>query len=264
VYIYCLLLMPMLTNNQVKQIASLQTKKFRQKYGQFVVEGKKSIQELLGSRFVVDSLVFRKSACPDLSKLFPHAKVIDNIGDTFNKLSSRETPGNELAIVDIPSTSYDISTIKQSLCLLLDDIQDPGNLGTIVRLAAWYGIQHLLLTTGTADILNPKTIQSSMGGFSKIHWYYKDKNLWIEEFKALQIPLIGADMQGDNVHHFAFPSAGILVIGNEGKGISNEIEAYLTSRISIPGNGNIESLNAAMATAIILDNWYRIKLQVIS
>lgn len=248
----------MLTNNQVKLIASLQAKKSRQKYGQFVVEGKKSIQELHNSRFQIDTLVFRGIQNTDLCALFPNVKTIEHVGILFNKISSRETPGEVLAVVNIPDNSLSYENLHQGISLFLDDIQDPGNLGTIIRLSAWYGISNLFMTTGTADIFNPKTIQSSMGGFSKINWEYNDKQYWIDKLSTLNIPILGASLSGKNIHTYSIPKSGILVIGNEGKGISTEINALTTEQLRIPGTGNIESLNAAMATAIFLDNWYRL------
>lgn len=247
----------MLSNTQLKQFASLKVKKFRQKYSQFVVEGKKSIKELTHTNFIPDTLLFRHKSEDELCKLFPTSSIIENCGDQLNKISSFETPGDTIAIIPLPVPSLSSSSISKGCSLFLDEIQDPGNLGTIIRLAVWYGFNNIAFSKGCTDIFNPKTIQASMGGFSKINFVYTEKETWLSQAQSANIPILGAFLEGADVHHFVFPKNFILVIGNEGNGISPEVEKFISSRITIKGSGHIESLNAAMATAIVLDNIYR-------
>lgn len=249
--------MPMLSNNQLKQFAALKVKKFRQKYSQFVVEGKKSIKELRYSNFSIDTVLFREKIDNDIFRLFPNAKLIENCGEQLGKISSFETPGDILAVFNIKENPLLFEDTKQSASLFLDEIQDPGNLGTIIRIASWFGFNQLVLSKGCADIYNPKTIQASMGGIGKIKFCYTDKNEWFSQVKETKLPVLGAFLNGENIHHYTFPKACVIVIGNEGNGISPEVEKFITQKITIPGSGQMESLNAAMATAIVLDNVFR-------
>ncbi|MCO6495408.1 MAG: RNA methyltransferase [Bacteroidetes bacterium] len=247
----------MLSNALLKQFASLKAKKFRQKYSQFAVEGKKSIKELTNTKFIPDTFLFRKQKDIELTRLFPQTIIIENCSDKIDKISSFEHPGDVIAIIPIQHSPLQIEDIKYGVSLFLDEIQDPGNLGTIIRLAVWFGINHICFSKGCADIFNPKTIQASMGGFAKIKFIYTDKEQWVRQARVQNIAIIGTFLDGKNIHQFDFPQTCIIVIGNEGSGISSEVERYISQKITIPGSGNIESLNAAMATAIVLDNMYR-------
>lgn len=247
----------MLSNALLKQFASLKVKKCRQKYSQFVVEGNKSIKELKNTHFIPDTILYRAHQDKELSRLFPHSKVIENNADKIDKISSFENAGDVIAIVPFAKQSLEAKDIEHGCSLFLDEIQNPGNLGTIIRLAVWYGFKNIALSIGCADIFNPKTIQASMGGFAKINFTYTQKELWLAEAQKAKIPILGTFLEGKDIHHFDFPHTCIIVIGNEGSGISPEVEKFITQKITIKGSGQIESLNAAMATAIVLDNIYR-------
>jgi len=144
--------------------------------------------------------------------------------------------------------------IQSGYGLVLDDIRDPGNLGTIFRLADWYGIRKVICSLHTIDQYNPKVIHASMGAFTRLEVYYTSLPQYLEE---ISVPVMGAMLSGDNVHQFDFPAMGVFVIGNESRGISEEVLGFLKHQINIPRYGRGESLNAAMATAIICDNWRR-------
>jgi TrmH family RNA methyltransferase len=134
---------------------------------------------------------------------------------------------------------------------MLDDVRDPGNLGTIIRTADWYGVTTIIASEETADTYNAKVIQSSMGSFTRVHMYYTNLENYLRQ---TTLPVLGAFLDGENVHSCAFGEGGILVIGNEANGISPAVENFVTQRITIPRIGGAESLNAAIATAVILDN----------
>jgi RNA methyltransferase, TrmH family len=140
--------------------------------------------------------------------------------------------------------------------IVLDDIRDPGNLGAIIRTADWFGIKHIIVSEQTADFYNPKVISATMGSFCRVQISYADLIFYLN---ACEVPVYGAFLSGTNVHEEKFPKGGLLIIGNESNGISPAVEQYVRNRISIPGTGKAESLNAAIATGIILDNMFRSK-----
>lgn len=239
----------MLSKNQIKLIISLKQKKFRQSHGLFVVEGIKGIKELLGSAF-------------ELYHLFETSNVFDtSINRTqiterdLLKISFLKTPNKALALFKIP-TSQPINNNK--LIVALDSVRDPGNLGTIIRLCDWFGIDTLVCSNKTVDCYNPKVIQATMGSITRVNIHYVD----LEDFVRKQSNTIvfGAFMDGDTVYNETLPDQGILIMGNEANGISKPIEALVTKRVSIPRFGKLksaESLNVATATAILLSEFRR-------
>jgi TrmH family RNA methyltransferase len=241
-----------MTKNQQRFIQSLLEKKGRKEQQLFLVEGKKSLLEILNSSWEIDTLyctaefatqnevVIKKSA----------ATVIETSQDLIEKSGSLQSNNAGIAVVKIPQNN-EIPIIKDEWYIALDDIRDPGNLGTIIRIADWYGIKNVICSATCADVYNPKVIAASMGSFIRIGVYYRDLAQWL---KKTQLPIYGAVMEGQNIHQTVLPKSGILVMGNEANGISTEILALLTSAVTIPRFGNAESLNVAMATAILCDN----------
>lgn len=246
----------MLSKNKVKHIKSLQNKKFRHEYQQFLVEGAKSVTELLQSELEIATLVcshafLESTPIPKRHKNIEWFEVSESVLSDLGTLMSNNAA---LAVVNIP-TPAPIQVKPNSWVIALDDVRDPGNLGTIIRMADWYGIQNILCSHETAELYNPKVISATMGSFLRVRVEYADLSLRLPELK---LPVYAADMKGDNVHTVTFPSSGILLLGNEANGINPRLNPFIQSRITIPSKGKAESLNVAIAGAIILDNIARI------
>jgi TrmH family RNA methyltransferase len=234
----------MLTNNETKLINSLVKKKFRQKYNKFIVEGVKNIQEVLNSEIKVSKIFTTED-------IFPTQKTeLSLISEKeLNKISQLVQPNTALAICEIP-TPQPIK--KDGFIIGLDDIRDPGNLGTIIRMADWFGIEQIICSQETVDLYNPKVIQSTMGSFSRVQLHYVDLE---EFFESYPHPVMGTFMEGENIYTTRFPENALILMGNEANGISDSLLKYITHQISIPRIGKLqltESLNVAMATGIIL------------
>ena len=240
----------MVSKNQIKLITSLQQKKYRNIENLFIAEGIKVIQELLQSDFELEHLYETELLFTEVN---PAKKTL--IGTTdLNKISALNSPNNCLAIFKIPKSK---PIIENGLLLALDDIRDPGNLGTILRLCDWFGIEQLICSSETADIYNPKVVQATMGSLSRVNVSYIDLNLFL---KQTSLPVFGTFMDGKNIYTQDLPQEGIIVMGNEANGISATNEKIIKNRVAIPRFGNLkqtESLNVATATAIILSEFRR-------
>jgi TrmH family RNA methyltransferase len=248
----------MVSGKWLKLVKSLQIKKYRQLHQWFLVEGTKSVTELLDSHFAIEVLFGTDTF------LRQHIRTRSNISfeyhpaseDELARMGSFQTNNSVLAVVQMPRP-YPLRIEKGEYALALDGIQDPGNLGTIIRIADWYGIKKIFCSEDTADLYNPKVIASSMGSFIRVSTRYGEL---AEHFAAMQdIPKLGAFLEGENVHNYTFPDSGIIVMGNESKGIRADLHAYISGRVHIPRYGGAESLNAGIATAIICDNLRRTK-----
>ncbi len=246
-------------------IKSLHDKKDRQKMGLFLVEGEKSVAETLNSDFEIKTILATKAFYTKYQKEINSKKIVCEIVEPgeIEKVSTMETNDAALAIVKQKTAGVLDNKISEAeIVLALDNIRDPGNFGTIIRIADWYGIKKIVASIGTVDLYNPKVISATKGSFTRVNVYYADLGKYLADIKA---PILGAFMQGENAHKFAFPKNGILVMGNESNGIAPEIEKLVTQKVSIPSfgstlekNGRAESLNVAIATAILLDNWIRV------
>lgn len=243
----------MISKSQAKFIKSLQLKKQRKIEQLFVVEGEKSVLEVLKSSFRVKYLLgtakfFEKHGeYNHLENYVVTSKILENIG-------SFKSNDQALAVVEIPESNFTIDKTSQFV-LALDDINDPGNLGTIIRLADWYGIKQILASEDTADLYNSKVISATKGSFTRVNVHYCDLCV---ELPKLKRTIYAADMMGKNVHEIQFTKEGVLLMGNEANGISDQLKSLQITNITIPKFGGAESLNVAMATAIILDNIKRI------
>ncbi|MCG9972178.1 TrmH family RNA methyltransferase [Christiangramia crocea] len=240
----------MVSKNQIKLIKSLSQKKFRNKHELFVVEGLKGIKEFLNSDFDLVSL-FTNEIDFDVSE-----KLVSKIDEReLKKLSFLKTPQQALAVFRIPK----INEIEvKGLMVILDGVRDPGNLGTIIRLCDWFGGETLICSEDTVDCYNPKVVQASMGSLTRVKVNYTQLPDFLKENR--EIPLYGAMLDGDNIYECNLPDSAFIVMGNEAKGVSEEIEKLLTHRINIPQfgkNKDTESLNVATATAIILSEFRR-------
>jgi RNA methyltransferase, TrmH family len=240
----------MVSKNQIKLITSLQQKKYRNIENLFIAEGIKVIQELLQSDFELEHLYETELLFTEVN---PAKKTLISTTD-LKKISTLNSPNNCLAIFKIPKPK---PIIEKGLLLALDAIRDPGNLGTILRLCDWFGIEQLICSNETADIYNPKVVQATMGSLSRVNVNYIDLTLFL---KQTSLEIFGTFMDGKNIYTQNLPQEGIIVMGNEANGISLTIEQIIKNRIAIPRFGNLkqtESLNVATATAIILSEFRR-------
>ena len=238
----------MISKNQIKLINSLKQKKFRQEYQLFVAEGVKTITELLQSQFELSHLY-----CVELCNINANIKTIITEAE-LKKISFLKTPNKALAVFKIPRS---LPVDFNNLIVALDDIRDPGNLGTIIRLCDWFGVKDLLCSKETVDCYNPKVIQATMGSITRVNVSYLNLE---EVLKTKDAVVFGAFMDGDNVYKKKLPNQGVLVLGNEANGISEPIETLVENRIAIPRFGTLqatESLNVATAAAILLSEFKR-------
>lgn len=250
----------MLSKNKIKLIGSLHRKKSRDESSLFLAEGNKLVSELIKSDFTIHYLV----AFPAwfVGKRFPAGiEIIETDLPGMKKISPLTTPTEVLAVVEIPKYDFDYGEITQQLTLVLNDIQDPGNLGTIIRLADWFGIENIVCSKGTVDIFNPKVVQATMGAILRVKLHYLDLN---EFFKKVlnqnQLPVYGTYMEGVSIYQEKLLQPALIVMGNEGKGISPGLRKYISTTISIPSFAKTtgsESLNVSMATGIVLSEFRR-------
>jgi RNA methyltransferase, TrmH family len=248
-------LIAVITKNQIKYINSLQQKKFRVEHQSFVVEGAKSVLELLKSDFEIELLFVTDEFFEDNESYLQSTSIqIEFIKSIeIEKIGSLNSNNAALAVVKTKENT-EILVSDSEFALILDDIRDPGNLGTIIRIADWYGITKIICSNTTVDLYNPKVINATMGSFTRISLYYTD----LEEFIQKQTNTVyGTLLEGENIHKTSFSDSGIIIIGNEANGISPQIEKMITHKITIPRFGGAESLNAGIATAIVLDNVFR-------
>ncbi len=240
----------MVSKNQKKLIKSLYQKKYRKQHQLFVVEGKKVIKELLDAGMAIQSLYTLDSEIFEVSDELVH--IVSQ--EELKQISFLTTPQAALAVFSIPET---LSINTDHMILALDDVRDPGNLGTIIRLCDWFGIRDLVCSKQTVDCYNPKVIQATMGSITRVNINYLDlKEFLINQKKNIY----GTFMNGDNIYATELPANGIIIMGNEANGISEEIENLITDRLTIPRFGidqKTESLNVATATAIVLSEFKR-------
>ena len=235
----------MLTAHKIKVFQSLDKRKFRQKYNLFLVEGNKTIKEIPASKFKIQEIF---SLNPEDLNL-KNAKISQINAVELRKISFLQNPKDSVAVCEI-SESKELP--QNGVQLVLDGIQDPGNLGTIIRLADWFGISQIICSEDTADFYNPKVIQASMGSFLRVNMVYTDIQNYLQQSMA---PAIGTDMVGENLYACDFPETFNLVLGNEGNGIREKTAELLGKIITIPRFGtsqSTESLNVAMSAGIIL------------
>ncbi len=246
----------MVSKAKIKYLKSLQVKKYRKQEQSFVVEGAKSVQELLVSNFEVVWVGGTESFLDANSKQLSSKKidVVEVSLKELSQLGSFQTNETVIAIAKMRENS--LPELKNEFCLVLDDLRDPGNVGTIIRTADWYGIKNIIVSEETADFYNPKTISSTMGSFCRVNVFY---TYLTDFFSQNKLPVFGAFMDGADVRQFDFGKGGLIVIGNESNGISEEVSRFINHRITIPRIGRAESLNAGIATGIILDNVFRSK-----
>jgi len=244
----------MLTRNTLKYLQSLKQKKFRQMYNNFVVEGEKMATEIIRHQGLVIEGIF--ALAPWIKSNRSLLRDIDTIVQEVSqkdlaRISSLKTPNQVFVVCKMPTYNLDLATINTSLTLFLDNLQNPGNMGSILRIADWFGLPYVFCSTNTVEVYNPKVIQASMGAFLRVKIIPIEFADLIERLPEL--PVFAAVLQGANVFKTDLPNNGLLIIGNEGAGVSNEIIAQASHLIRIPKGpqGGAESLNAAVAAGIL-------------
>lgn len=242
----------MASHLSAKLIKSLHQKKGRKESGKFLVEGTKNVLELLESTYAIDSLYATKEFADANASVIKRKGVRVHTMDTGELSAFGTLEHNDGAIAVAVQATTTLPKDMHGITLALDDIRDPGNLGTLIRIADWYGIKHIVLSPSCVDWYNPKVIAASMGSFTRVSGSYVELPTFL---KATKLPVLGAFLDGKSVHTMTFPKDGILVIGSESHGISRDVEKIVTERVTIPAFGGAESLNAAVAGGIILDRW---------
>lgn len=240
----------MISKNQIKLITSLHKAKGRKKTGLFIVEGPKAVDEFINSSFKIEAVYGTRQWIEFAPQILNFAEMVSE--KELLSISAQKHPNQVLAIVKMPDTTPPPTEIED-FCLVLDTIQDPGNMGTIIRIADWFGIKHIICSKETADIYNPKVVQSTMGSISRVQVSYTNLVDWLGEING-SIPIYGTLLSGENLYETKIDSKGLIIIGNESKGISADVGFFISQGIKIPsyGDSETESLNAAVATGIVV------------
>ncbi|MBL7800201.1 MAG: RNA methyltransferase [Chitinophagales bacterium] len=222
-------------------------------YGKFLVEGHKTVIELISSSFIVDKIY----ATSDWDNANAHQRKIEIetvTEDELQKISTLENPQQAIAIASIPAITSDL-TLKEGKYIALDTLNDPGNAGTIIRTAEWFGFDGVILSENSVDIYNPKVVNAAKGSLFRIPVFYQ--NLADCFTKHSQMPVLGTFMEGESVYTASLPTSGILLIGNEANGIDPSLWPMIKNKLSIPKVGKAESLNAGIAAGILMNEWVR-------
>lgn len=246
-----------LSKNRIKYIHSLELKKNRKADKVFLAEGPKLVGDLLGHlpcQFLIATAEWLSQ-----NKHLAVNDITEVSEEELSRASLLKTPQQVLAVFQQSEEKWDISVVSHSLCLALDDVQDPGNLGTIIRLADWFGIEHIFCSPNTVDVYNPKTVQATMGGIARVKLHYTPLPELIGSLK--DVPVYGTFLDGENMYSEALSSHGLIVMGNEGNGIGQEVEQLINRKLYIPNypadRETSESLNVAIATAVVCAEFRR-------
>ena len=248
----------MISKNQLKLITSLSQKKFRDEHALFVAEGTKLVLDLLPS-FDCE-LLFANAHWIKENKHRIKQIPEELSDDELKRASNQKSPQGVLAVFRKNKTPFDIASIQNKLSLALDDVQDPGNLGTIIRIADWFGIENIFCSMHSADAFSPKTVQATMGALARVNVHYVDLEEFLQSAQNIT-PLYGTFMDGKNIYQETLSSDGIIVMGNEGNGISKDIASLVSKRLLLPnfpaGKATSESLNVGVATALVCAEFRR-------
>lgn len=253
----------MISKTRAKFIISLQKKKTREEEGLFVIEGDKIVKEFLMAGVKVTILAakpeFLGSLSPELAGM-AEEKIEINF-DELKQLSTLKAPHNALAVVPITRNKLNIQLISGDLCCALENVQDPGNLGTIIRAAGWFGIKNIICSPDCVDVYNPKVIQASMGAVLHVNVFYNDLKETLQEAVKNDVPVFGMLLEGESIYSHQLDRKGIILLGNESKGLSEELSPFITSKIKIPpfseAKPGIDSLNVGMAASIVFSEFRR-------
>lgn len=250
----------MLSKNKIKLIRSLGLKKNRSDESLFVAEGRKLVFDLIESQLTLREIFCTREIAVELGTINAD-KITELKKGEIERITSLKSTPEVIALFEIPDAAFNWENIKDDLCLVLDSVQDPGNLGTIVRLADWFGIKNIICSEDCADLYNPKTVQATMGAIARVNVQYLSLNDFLSQAVQLKIPVYGTFLEGENLYSTELTSNGIVVMGSEGKGISPEIEAFISRKLNIPPypevNNGSESLNVAVAASIVCAEFRR-------
>ena len=249
----------MLSKALLKLVKSLEMKKFRKEYGLFVAEGGKTVCDLINLNIGVEHIIATREWI-ESHKDIKSNKIIEVSEEELKRASFLRTPQGVLAVFKQPQYEIDTTVPERELCLALDNVQDPGNLGTIIRIADWFGIENIYCSQGSADAYNPKTIQATMGAIGRVKIHYIDLEGFLSSIKS-KANIYGTFLDGENIYGKNLENRGVIVMGNEGNGISDECGKLVGERLFIPnypaGRNTSESLNVSVATAIICSEFRR-------
>lgn len=239
----------MLSKSEISFIKSLHLKKFRKEQGLFLAEGFKSITEFLHSDYLIETIYYTDAVAPNLDKISQKLKLVKINEAELLKITTLNTPQGILATIRIPKeTQIQPESFNNTFTLMLDGIQDPGNLGTIIRTADWFGFNQIICSNDCVDVFNSKVVQATMGSLSRVNIIHTDL---AEILGLIKVPVYGALLDGHSVYNTPFTNEGVILLGNEGKGLSKNILPFINTAITIPRYGQAESLNVAISAAII-------------
>lgn len=251
----------MLSKHLTNVIQNLEKKKFRDKYNLFKIEGDKLVEELLLSHFCVKTLIAYPNWIDRHSPIIKSHHIIEVNEREMGKLSNFKSLPEVIALAEPPVREWKVEQVQNSLSVVLNGIQDPGNMGTILRVCDWFGINSVFCDTDCAHVFNPKCVQASMGAIFRVNVFYLDVVDFIPRFLNESFRCYGTFLNGENIYQTELQSKGFIVMGNEGKGISPEIERFVTQKLTIPSFSHneysTESLNVGVATGIILSEFKR-------
>jgi TrmH family RNA methyltransferase len=239
----------MLSKSQLSFIKSLHQKKYRKENGLFIIEGIKSLIELLPSSYQIESIYHLPEYRSLLPELSSNIKLFEVNNAELAKISTLQTPPGFLALVKIPAAgAADPRVCRNTFSIALDQVQDPGNLGTIIRTADWFGFKNVICSENTVEVYNPKTVQATMGSLARVNIFYTDLPAFL---KKVEVPVYAAMLAGESIFEVNWKKEGIIVLGNEGQGISGQVSDCVGYSITIPRIGAAESLNVSISGAII-------------
>ncbi|MFN5347258.1 MAG: TrmH family RNA methyltransferase [Bacteroidota bacterium] len=249
----------MASKSTISFLRSLQQKKFRNEEGLFIVEGPKMVSEVLKSDFKVKQLYATSNWTPDQNTSLP----IEILSDAeMERVSGLQTPNKVMAVVELPILEGPVNTLSNGLHLLLDQIQDPGNLGTIIRIADWFGVSSVICSSDTADVFNPKVIQASMGSVFNVKVHYSSlADVLLKNANGNKWPVYATLLTGEEIYNTGFAESSFVILGNESRGVNPILNSFITKGIHIPRPSNkpskAESLNVAVAAGIVCSEYCR-------
>ncbi len=253
----------MISKNRIKFIISLQKKKIRDEEKLFVIEGDKLVREFIASKTLIRSVIAKPEFLSSLPReTMGNVKEVEEVSyEELKLISTLKTPHNALAIVPVAERVLNMNDVFGELSVALDFIQDPGNLGTIIRAAGWFGMKNIICSPDCVDVYNPKVVQASMGALLNVNIYFYDLAKLLSEAGKAGIPVFGTLLEGESVYHHSLNNKGIILLGNESKGISADLLPFITDKIMIPKistakYGN-DSLNVGMAASVIFSEFAR-------
>lgn len=246
----------MLSKNLQKNVRALSLKKIRDERLLFIAEGAKLVGDLMG--FFECEMLFATEKCSLALDAYSVQHITD---DEMRRISQLTTPTSVLAVFRQPQRTLDLQLLKSELVLVLDAVQNPGNLGTILRIADWFGIRHVVCSTDSADVFNPKTVQATMGALARVQVHYTDLHAFLTAYRSLDLPVYGTFLDGTDIYQHDLCPCGAILLGNEGSGVSPSVAAFATECLCIPsfppGVPTSESLNVAVAAAVVCAEFRR-------